>query len=66
MYMWVRQYPVTDACEEAEVTQHTAIDVYQWPTHHLRRPAISADRQKSLSAQTKSLEWGEPALVKEL
>ena len=30
MYMWVRQYPVTDACEEAEVTQHTAIDVYQW------------------------------------
>ena len=30
MYMWVRQYPVTDACEEAEVTEHTAIDVYQW------------------------------------
>ena len=30
MYMWVRQYPVTDACEEAEVTEHTAIDMYQW------------------------------------
>jgi hypothetical protein len=30
MYMWVRQYPVTDACEEAEVGEHTAIDVYQW------------------------------------
>ena len=30
MYMWVRQYPVTDACEEAEVTEHTAIDIYQW------------------------------------
>ena len=30
MYMWVRQYPVTDASEEAEVGEHTAIDVYQW------------------------------------
>ena len=30
MYMWVRQYPVKDASEEAEVTEHTAIDMYQW------------------------------------
>ena len=30
MYMWVRQYPVTDACEEVEVDQRTGIDVYQW------------------------------------
>ena len=27
MYLWVRQYPVTDAYEEAE---HTTIDIYQW------------------------------------
>ena len=30
LHYWVRQYPVTDAAEEAEVTKHTAIDVYQW------------------------------------
>ena len=30
MYMWVRQYPVTDACEVAEVGERTSIDVYQW------------------------------------
>ena len=30
MYLWVRQYPVTDAYEEAEVGEHTAIDIYQW------------------------------------
>ena len=30
LYMWVRQYPVTDACEEAEVGERTAIDIYQW------------------------------------
>ena len=30
LYICVRQYPVTDACEEAEVGQHTAIDIYQW------------------------------------
>ena len=28
LHYWVRQYPVTDAAEEAEVTKHTAIDVY--------------------------------------
>ena len=27
MYLWVRQYPVTDAYEEAEVGEHTAIDI---------------------------------------
>ena len=30
MYLWVRQYPVTDVYEEAEVAEHTAIDIYQW------------------------------------
>ena len=29
MYLWVRQYPVTDAYEEAEVGEHTAIDIYE-------------------------------------
>ena len=28
--MWARQYPVTDAAQEAEVDKGTAIDVYQW------------------------------------
>ena len=30
LYLWVREYPVTDEAEEAEVSKHTAIDVYQW------------------------------------
>jgi hypothetical protein len=30
LYWWVRQYPVTDAAQEAEVGRDTAIDVYQW------------------------------------
>ena len=30
MYWWVRQYPVTDAAEEAGVARNMAIDVYQW------------------------------------
>ena len=30
LYMWARQYPVTDAAQEAEVDKGTAIDVYQW------------------------------------
>ena len=30
LYMWVLQYPVTDACEEAEVGERTGIDIYQW------------------------------------
>ena len=30
IYFWVREYPVTDATEEAEVHKGTAIDVYQW------------------------------------
>ena len=28
IYMWAREYPVTDAAEEAEVHQKTAIDGY--------------------------------------
>ena len=30
MYLWAREYPVTDAKEEAEVDKHTVIDIYQW------------------------------------
>ena len=30
MYLWARQYPVTDAIEEAVVDKRTAIDIYQW------------------------------------
>ena len=30
MYWWIRQYPVTDAAEEARVSRETAINVYQW------------------------------------
>ena len=30
MYFWAREYPVSDAAEEAEVQEKTAIDIYQW------------------------------------
>ena len=30
MYWWARNYPVTDAAREAEVTEATACAVYQW------------------------------------
>ena len=30
MYWWARNYPVTDAAHEAEVTEATACAVYQW------------------------------------
>ena len=30
MYWWSRQYPVSDAAEEATVDINTAIAVYQW------------------------------------
>ena len=30
MYWWARNYPVTDAACEAEVTEATACAVYQW------------------------------------
>ena len=30
MYWWARQYAVTDAAEEAEVTETTACQIYQW------------------------------------
>ena len=30
MYWWARDYPVTAAAEEAEVTEATACAVYQW------------------------------------
>ena len=28
--LWARDYPVTDAAEEAEISRSTAIDVFQW------------------------------------
>ena len=30
IYFWVREYPVMDATEEAEVHKGSAIDVYRW------------------------------------
>lgn len=30
LYLWVRQYPVTDAMEEVKVAKSVAIDVYGW------------------------------------
>ena len=30
MYWWARQYPVTDAAEEAHVNSGAAVDAYQW------------------------------------
>ena len=30
IYWWARQYPVTDAAAECEVSRQVAIDVYQW------------------------------------
>ena len=27
---WARQFHVSDACEEAQVTAKTTVDVYQW------------------------------------
>ena len=30
LYLWVREYPVTDVAEEAEVSKGSAIDVFQW------------------------------------
>ena len=30
LHYWVRQTPVTDAMQDAEVDKHTAVDAYQW------------------------------------
>ena len=30
MYWWARQYPVSDAANEAQVDRGTAVDVYRW------------------------------------
>ena len=30
LYLWARQYPVTDAAEEAKMSLRVAIDIYQW------------------------------------
>ena len=28
--LWAREYPVSDAAEEAEISSRVAIDIYQW------------------------------------
>ena len=30
LHLWSREYPVTDAEEEAEIDRRTAVDIYQW------------------------------------
>lgn len=30
MYWWCQQYPVTDAAQEAQVTEATAVQIYQY------------------------------------
>ena len=30
LYWWVREYPVTDMMQEADVDKGTAIDIYRW------------------------------------
>ena len=30
IYLWARDYPVTDAAQEVEITKTFAIDVFQW------------------------------------
>ena len=30
LYLWAREYPVSDAVEEAEISSRVAVDIYQW------------------------------------
>ena len=30
LYLWAREYPVSDAAEEVEISSRVAIDIYQW------------------------------------
>ena len=30
IYCWVRQYPVTKACEESRASRKATIDIFQW------------------------------------
>ena len=30
LYLWAREYPVTDAAEESEISARVAVDIYQW------------------------------------
>ena len=30
LYLWAREYPVSDAAEEAKISSRVAIDIYQW------------------------------------
>ena len=48
LYLWARDYPVTDVAEEAEISQSTAIDVFQWlkevcSTKLLQNPKVDLD-----------------------
>ena len=30
LYLWAREYPISDAAEEAKISSRVAIDIYQW------------------------------------
>ena len=54
IHWWAMQYPVTDAAEEAEVTESTASQVYQWlrevcSTKLINTPIILDGRNAILS-----------------
>ena len=61
---WAREYPVTAFAEEAEITDHRAIDIYQWlvergvlnkapqyPDHSRWSWSDCGDRRVSFSSQ---------------
>ena len=69
MYWWARQYPVSDSKDEAEVDEHTAIDVYQWlrevcTTRLLQDPPIMLGGQGITVQIDESLIVGGPPEVK--
>ena len=43
LYWWVREYPVSDAAEEAQVGVDTAINVYQWLERLYRLMRVCSD-----------------------
>ena len=44
IYHWARDYPVTDAAQEVELTKTSAIDVFQWLENYAQR---SSSKTKS-------------------
>ena len=64
MHMWARQYPVGDAVQEADVSNRTAIDVYQWlrevcSTTLLAQPIILGGTVHAVQID-ESLFWHKP------